>query len=120
MVINHTDCGLMNTSEQDLCTRIQNRTRAAAIEPGYFHAFQNLEENVRQQLQKLSTHRWIQKPLPFVASSMKLLRGISARSKTPERLSHPAPRILQLSLLASVCNSRHDNEAWFRAPAGTI
>ena len=26
MVINHTDCGLMNASEQDLRTRIQNRT----------------------------------------------------------------------------------------------
>src|SRR5256885_5031859 len=35
MVINHTDCGLMNTSEQDLRTRIQNRTGAAAIPPGY-------------------------------------------------------------------------------------
>ncbi|SRR6266849_766528 len=62
MVINHTDCGLMNTSEQDLRTRIQNRTGAAAAIPsGYFYAFQNLEENVRQQLQKLSTHPWIPK-----------------------------------------------------------
>ena len=61
MVINHTDCGLMNTSEQDLRTRIQNRTGAVAIAPGYFYAFQNLEENVRQQLQKLSTHPWIPK-----------------------------------------------------------
>jgi carbonic anhydrase len=26
MVINHTDCGLMHTSEQDLRGRIQNRT----------------------------------------------------------------------------------------------
>jgi len=25
MVINHTDCGLMQTTEQDLRTRIQNR-----------------------------------------------------------------------------------------------
>src|SRR6266436_274312 len=55
MVINHTDCGLMNTNEQDLRTRIQNRTGAvASIPSGYFYAFQNLEENVRQQLQKLS------------------------------------------------------------------
>src|ERR1700733_15797879 len=33
MVINHTDCGLMNASEQDLRTRIQNRTGTAAIAP---------------------------------------------------------------------------------------
>src|SRR6266403_1314845 len=30
MVINHTDCGLMHTTEQDLRTRIQNRTGTAA------------------------------------------------------------------------------------------
>src|SRR5437879_3389387 len=61
MVINHTDCGLMHTTEQDLRTRIQNSTGATAIEPGYFDSFQTREENVRQQLQKLSTHPWIPK-----------------------------------------------------------
>jgi carbonic anhydrase len=61
MVINHTDCGLMQTSEHDLQTRIQNRTGTAAISPAFFFAFQNVEENVRQQLQKLHTHPWIPK-----------------------------------------------------------
>ena len=59
MVINHTDCGLMLTSEQDLRTRIQNRTGTAAVSPAFFYAFQNIEENVRHQLQKLRTHPWI-------------------------------------------------------------
>src|SRR5215467_8000287 len=59
MVINHTDCGLMHTSEQDLRTRIQNRAGTAAIAPAFFFAFQNIEENVRHQLQKLRTHPWI-------------------------------------------------------------
>src|SRR3981189_390317 len=53
MVINHTDCGLMHTSEQDLRTRIQNRTGTAAVSPAFLYAFQNIEENVRHQLQKL-------------------------------------------------------------------
>src|ERR1700740_2674585 len=61
MVINHTDCGLMHTSEQDLRTRIQNRTGTAAISPAFFFAFQNIDENVRHQLQKLRTHPWIPK-----------------------------------------------------------
>src|SRR2546429_5743921 len=56
MVINHTDCGLMHTTEQDLRTRIQNRTGTAAVAPAFFYAFQNIEENVRHQLQKLRTH----------------------------------------------------------------
>jgi carbonic anhydrase len=59
MVINHTDCGLMHTSEQDLRTRIQHRTGTAAVSPAFFYAFQNIEENVRHQLQKLRTHPWI-------------------------------------------------------------
>ncbi len=59
MVINHTDCGLMQTSEQDLRTRIQNRTGTAAVSPAFFYAFQNIDENVRHQLQKLRTHPWI-------------------------------------------------------------
>jgi carbonic anhydrase len=61
MVINHTDCGLMHTNEQELRTRIQNRTGTAAIAPAFFFAFQNIEENVRHQLQKLHTHPWIPK-----------------------------------------------------------
>jgi carbonic anhydrase len=61
MVINHTDCGLMLTTEQDLRTRIQNRTGTAAVTPAFFYAFQNIEENVRHQLQKLRTHPWIPK-----------------------------------------------------------
>ena len=63
MVINHTDCGLMHTTEQDLRTRIQNRTGTAAVSPAIFYAFQNIEENVRHQLQKLHTHPWIPKEI---------------------------------------------------------
>jgi len=59
MVINHTDCGLMQTAEQDLRTRIQNRTGTAAVAPAFFYAFQNIEENVREQIQKLRGHPWI-------------------------------------------------------------
>ena len=61
MVINHTDCGLMLATEQDLRTRIQNRSGTAAVSPAFFYAFQNTDENVRHQLQKLRTHPWIPK-----------------------------------------------------------
>ncbi len=59
MVINHTDCGLMQANEQDLRTRIRNRTGTDAVTPSSFYTFQNIEENVRYQLQKLRTHPWI-------------------------------------------------------------
>jgi carbonic anhydrase len=63
MVVNHTDCGLMHTNEQDLRMRIQNRAGTAAIAPAFFYAFQNVEENVRHQLQKLRSHPWIPQSL---------------------------------------------------------
>jgi carbonic anhydrase len=59
MVINHTDCGLMHTTEQDLRARIQQSTGIAAVSPASFYAFQNIEENVLHQLQKLRAHPWI-------------------------------------------------------------
>jgi carbonic anhydrase len=61
MVINHTDCGLMLATEQDLRTQIQTRAGTAAIAPAFFYAFKNIDENVRHQLQKLRTHPWIPK-----------------------------------------------------------
>src|ERR1700758_4372172 len=63
MIINHTDCGLMHASEQDIRTRIQNRAGTAAVAPAFFYAFQNIDENVRHQLQKLHTHPWIPKSI---------------------------------------------------------
>lgn len=61
MIINHTDCGLMHATEEELRTRIQNRTGTAAVAPAFFYAFKNIDENVRHQLQKLRTHPWIPK-----------------------------------------------------------
>jgi carbonic anhydrase len=59
MVINHTDCGLMQATEQDLRARVQQQAGTATVAPAFFHAFQNVEENVRHQLEKLDTHPWI-------------------------------------------------------------
>ena len=64
MIINHTDCGLMHSTEHDLRTTIQNRTGTDAIAPAFFYAFKDIEENVRHQLQKLHTHPWIPKSVP--------------------------------------------------------
>lgn len=61
MIINHTDCGLMHATEDELRARIQNRTGTAAVAPAFFYAFKNIDENVRHQLQKLRTHPWIPK-----------------------------------------------------------
>lgn len=61
MVINHTDCGLMKTNEDDMRARIQKQAGTAAVAPAYFFAFQDLDRNVREQIQKLRTHPWVPK-----------------------------------------------------------
>jgi carbonic anhydrase len=59
MVINHTDCGLMQATEQEMRTAIENRTGIAEAVPTLFHAFKDVDENVRHQLRKLHAHPWI-------------------------------------------------------------
>jgi carbonic anhydrase len=61
MVINHTDCGLLKTTDEALRATIQDRTGSTAIAPAHFYAFTDLDRNVREQLQKLHAHPWIPK-----------------------------------------------------------
>jgi carbonic anhydrase len=59
MVINHTDCGLMQATEQEMRTGIQDRVGVVSVVPSLFHAFKDVDENVRDQLRKLRAHPWI-------------------------------------------------------------
>jgi carbonic anhydrase len=59
MVINHTDCGLMQADERGLRARIEEKTGKPSPTPAHFHAFKDVEANVRQQLDKLHAHPWI-------------------------------------------------------------
>lgn len=59
MVINHTDCGLMKASEEELRDRIEKLAGGPANIPVKFHAFTDVAENVREQLRKLHSHSWI-------------------------------------------------------------
>src|SRR5277367_2567271 len=97
MVINHTDCGLTHTSEQDLRTRIQNRAGTAAISPSFFYAFQNIEENVHNQLQKLHSHPWVPKTVVirgFVYDvTTGKLREIKHASRPEARGPDPDPSL---------------------------
>ena len=76
MIINHTDCGLMHATEEELRTRIQNRTGTAAVAPAFFYAFKNIDENVRHQLQKLRTHPWIPKEVSIRGFVYDVVTGL--------------------------------------------
>jgi carbonic anhydrase len=63
MVINHTDCGLMRSSEEELRQMIERHTGTASVSPERFYAFNKPEENVRKQLEKLKSHPWVRKEI---------------------------------------------------------
>jgi carbonic anhydrase len=64
MVINHTDCGMTKTTDHDLRAKIEAQTGITAKTPEFFFSFENVEDNVRQQIQKLRAHPWISEKFP--------------------------------------------------------
>src|SRR5512135_1456463 len=64
LIINHTDCGMLSFKDEQLLDRLQKETKANAVVPTHFHAFGNVDENVRQQIQKLKSHPWVPKNIP--------------------------------------------------------
>jgi carbonic anhydrase len=64
IIINHTDCGMLTFKDEDLRSKLQSATGTAAVVPTAFHAFGDLEQNVREQIQKVKVHPWIPKDIP--------------------------------------------------------
>ncbi len=64
MIINHTDCGLLKVQEYELRARLTEKMGAVTSEPAHFYAFDDLEANVRQQVQRVKAHPWIPKHIP--------------------------------------------------------
>ena len=64
LLIHHTDCGMLTFKDEELRAKLQQQTGTATVAPVHFHAFSDLEEDVRQQIQKLKSHPWIPKHIP--------------------------------------------------------
>jgi carbonic anhydrase len=64
IIINHTDCGLLRVKEYELRAELTRKMDAIASEPAHFYAFDDLEQNVRQQIAKVKSHPWIPKHIP--------------------------------------------------------
>jgi carbonic anhydrase len=59
MIVNHTDCGLMKASEEELHATIEAKAGIPSNSPIRFHAFRDVEKNVREQITKLKSHNWV-------------------------------------------------------------
>ena len=59
MIVNHTQCGMLTFKEEELVTKLRAQSDTTAVTPIHFHAFRDLEENVRHQIQKVRSHPWV-------------------------------------------------------------
>jgi carbonic anhydrase len=64
MIINHTDCGMLTFRDEELVARLRREWETTAVAPLHFHAFRDVEDNVRQQLEKVHSHPWVPSEIP--------------------------------------------------------
>jgi len=62
-VINHTDCGMLTFTDEQLREQLTKDTGADASSLA-FYAFKNVEENVRAQVAKIKSSPFIPKDIP--------------------------------------------------------
>jgi carbonic anhydrase len=58
MIINHTDCGMLTFKDEAPHAQLVNSGKLEVV-PERFYAFNDVEQNVREQVHKLHTHPWI-------------------------------------------------------------
>lgn len=81
MIVNHTDCGLLNLCEHHLVDDLERATGRAAVSPAAFYSFTDLEANVRRQISRVRDHPWLSqlRPRGFVYDvSTGKLREVNA------------------------------------------
>ena len=59
LIVNHTECGMQTFKDEELRAEMRRRCGTDTIAPEQFHAFGNLEDNVRQQIQRIRSHPWM-------------------------------------------------------------
>lgn len=59
MIINHTDCGMLTFKDDLLRTQLLHATGKLAVAPARFYAFDDVQQNVREQVRKVRSHPWI-------------------------------------------------------------
>lgn len=63
VVVNHTDCGMLTFKDQELQQRLTKETGVNAAKIN-FHAFGDLEENVRTQVARIRSSPFLPKEIP--------------------------------------------------------
>ncbi len=63
-VINHTDCGMLTFTDEQLRQRLEQESGTASAVPAAFHTFTDLRANVRNQIARIRSHPWVPDEIP--------------------------------------------------------
>jgi carbonic anhydrase len=64
MFIHHTDCGMLTFKDHELHAKLRKEMGTATVAPSRFYAFSDLEQDVREQIERVRSHPWIPKHIP--------------------------------------------------------
>jgi Sigma-54 interaction domain len=64
LIVNHTGCGMMTFKDDELQAKLRQSSRTAVVEPARPFSFVDLEQDTREQVQKVRTDPWILKEMP--------------------------------------------------------
>jgi carbonic anhydrase len=78
LVVNHTDCGMLTFTDEDLRKKLIEKYKANANGLN-FHSFPNLEENVRVQVDKIKSTPFLPKDISVYGFIYNLKTGKLAR-----------------------------------------
>jgi carbonic anhydrase len=78
LVVNHTGCGMLTFTDEDLREKLKEKYKANAIGLN-FHSFPNLEQNVRDQVDKIKSTPFLPKDIPVYGFIYNVKTGKLAR-----------------------------------------
>ena len=91
MFIHHTDCGMLTFKDHELLARLEKQSGTAFVAPVHFHAFSDVEENVRRQIQRVRSHPFIPSHIPVRGFVYDVRTGRLNEVAEPGAAKQPAP-----------------------------
>ena len=74
LVINHTDCGMLTFTDEELQKKLADKYQADASGLK-FHSFPNLEQNVRNQVDRIKSTPFLPKDIPVYGFTYDVRTG---------------------------------------------
>ena len=99
LIVNHTGCGMQTFRDEELRAEMRRRCGTDTIAPEQFHAFQDLTDNVRQQIQRVKSHPWVPSHIPVNGCIYDVHTGKLSVVSLDDATTRPLPTLAPLASL---------------------